>query len=318
MVARQHLEERGYGKAQELASDFIDRHPDDPLVAEALLVRADSQLLRGNYYKALLDYESIAKTYPGSEAFSIALERQFYIARIFASGTKRKLWGLRLLSAKDEAEEIFIRIHERLPGSKLAQRAGRTLADYYFDQQEMDLAAIAYRAYIENYPNTEDLPEAIQRLVYTSLATVKGPNHDSSGLYDAREWLNRIRERFPAEAQQMGADALQTRIDESDATQMLVSARWYLERDDPPSARFLLKRILRRYPQTVSGRRAYALLVDNGWADPRPVETSVGSLDEALPSGVMETDDNNSGSVVPDGVDGESNTQRAGEDKPSG
>lgn len=286
--ARQDLADGRFQQARRRADAWLDRYDDHPLRPEALLVRADAQVAAGNHYKALFDYEAIAVDYPGSEAFGIALEREFEIARLFANGMRRKMWGLRIADASREAEELFIRIQERLPGSKLAERAGRELADFYFRRQEMDLATTAYSLYLENHPNAPDRAEAMQRLIFAYLATAKGPNFDPSGLYNAQVWLNRLAIEFPAEAEQLGDDALEVRIREADAERMLVNARWYLKRGDEVSAKFVMDRLLRRYPESVAARRAFATMVDRGWIDLETLEAG-GSVEAATDESELES-----------------------------
>jgi len=155
-MARKALANKEYADARKRADAFIDAHPQHILVGDALLIRGECLQATGNYYKALYDYESVAVGYPGSESFTIALEREFEIAEIFAAGKRRKLWGMRLLSAKEEAAELYIRIQERLPGSQLAQKAGKALADFYYNERDLALAVIAYDLYIENFPRAED------------------------------------------------------------------------------------------------------------------------------------------------------------------
>ncbi len=277
--ARRLLAERNYGAAREAATDFLEAHPTHVLVPEAYLVRADATYLGGNEYKALYDYEAICKQYAGSEAFAIALEREFEIAQWYAQGNRRKLWGMRITTAYTEAEELLIRIQERAPGSRLAQKAGRALADLYFARRQMDMAATAYDIYLINHGQTaEDTPEAMSRLIYSNLAMYRGPEHDPSSLYNAREIINRLEARSPGEARQLGISALRARIDESDASGMLTTAKWYLDRSDEVACRFQLRRLLRRYPETAAGVEAYRMLVERGWEVEEPARSATGEV----------------------------------------
>jgi outer membrane protein assembly factor BamD (BamD/ComL family) len=82
---------------------------------------------------------------------------------------------MRLLDAGDVAEELLIRIQERLPGSRLAELAGIELADYYFARRKMDLAAEMYSIFLQNNPRSEFVSKARRRLIYAHLASFKGP-----------------------------------------------------------------------------------------------------------------------------------------------
>ncbi len=264
-AARQALAQGQYGDAQGQASAWMEKYPEHGLYPEALLIRGDARTMGGDPYEALYDYEAIARGYPASEAFPRAMERECDIADRFAGGERHTRFLVLRLNAYEEAEELYIRVQERLPGSQLAQRAGRSLADFYYTRKKMDLAVTAYDLYLQNFPNAPDAIEATKRLVYAHLAGAKGPAFDPSGLYEAKQWLENIETRSPAEAEEMGAKALTARIDESDANHFLETARFYLKRSDLPSVRFTLERLVRRYPTSLAARKAYTFMLEMGW-----------------------------------------------------
>lgn len=240
------------GRAETMAKSWIERHERDPMLPEAYLLRGDALLAQGDEYKALFDYEFVARSHSGSEAFVTALRRELDIAQDYAAGLNRKFLGLRILPAEDEAEEIFIRVQERMPGSRLAEEAGMELADFYFERRRMLLAAEAYSLFIENYPRSSQLDKARKRVIFAQLASFKGPQFDAAGLYEARGRLQRLRMLEPSEAQKIGADALLTRIDESDAAKMLQTARWYEHVGNPIAAELYVRRLVQKYPKSVA------------------------------------------------------------------
>jgi len=240
-------------RARALASAFIDRFPASPYRADMLLVRGDALVEMGDEYEALFDYETIAREHSGSAVFVTALEREYEIAVAYAHGLRRKLYGtIRVLDASDDAQELLIRIQERLPGSRLAEDAGDELADFYFRRAEMRLAADAYDLFIQNYPRSDRIEKARARLIEAYLASYRGPRYDDAGLRDARRRLETLRAVQPSTAQRLGADALLVRIKESEARKLLVTAEWYLSIDDPISCEQYLRRVVQRYPDTVA------------------------------------------------------------------
>lgn len=281
-AARRALAEGDHSRAKQLTTEWMEAYPEHSLYPEALLIHGDATTLAGEPYEALYDYEAIARGYPASEAFPRALERECDIADRFAAGEKHTRFLILRFNAYEEAEELYIRVQERLPGSQLAQRAGRTLADFYYERKQMELAATAYDLYLQNFPNAPDAVEATKRLVYSHLASAKGPAFDPSGLYEARQWLEVIENRSPAESEEMGASSLQNRIDESDANHYIETARFYLRRNDLPSVRFTLERLVKRYPTSLAARRAYSFMLEMGWMQPPGADTS-GEGDETAP-----------------------------------
>jgi outer membrane protein assembly factor BamD len=259
-LARKTLAAGDAKGAERLAGAWIDQHERNPLLAEAYLLRGDALRAQKNYYKALFDYEYVARGFPASEAFVIVVERELEIGTLYATGTKRKMWGMRILDAGEVAEEILIRVQERMPGSQLAERAALELADYYFRRRKMSLAVEMYSIFLENFPNSGEVSKARKRLIYAHLATFKGPEFDATGLHEARAKLRELIVLEPAAADDFEAESLLTRLDESDAQKMLLTARWYLRTGDPVAAELLVRRLLERYPRTLAASEALRLV----------------------------------------------------------
>ncbi len=260
-------------KAKELADQWIESHPDHALLPEAYLVRGDANVTRENFFKSLFDYEYVIREFPSSEQFHTAQQREFELAKLFVSGTKRRLWGMRILPATGEAEEIFIRIQERSPGSELGEMASLALADYYFNKPQMDSASEAYDLFLINYPDSERREWAMLRLIQANLARFKGPNFDATGLIDAAQRLKTYRMEFPASAQRIGVEALLIRIDESLAMRDMEAAKWHEVRHQPHSAAHLYQRVVQDYPQTAAAQDAIERLDEMG-VEVLPVERS--------------------------------------------
>ncbi|MGA0286016.1 MAG: outer membrane protein assembly factor BamD [Phycisphaerales bacterium] len=240
-------------RALNLVEGFLDRAPFSRWRPEALLLKGDAQLALGDEYDALMTYEELVQKYPGSAVFVTALEREFDIAKAYAGGLKRKFLGLfRILDTADDAEELLIRIQERLPGSTLAENAGMTLADFYFERRDLFMAAEAYDIFIENYPRSTQIDKARLRLIYSYLANFRGPEYDAVGLLEAQARLRELQAIRPALAQKVGAEALLVRVYESDAVKMLQTARWYLETEDPISAEHVIRRLVEAYPDSIA------------------------------------------------------------------
>lgn len=257
LSARRAILEGNPQRGKDLAGAFIDRYPNSPMRAEAYLIRGDALLAMGDEYEALFEFEEIARNYPNSPAFVTALEREFDIAVQYANGRYRKLLTLfRIVPATDEAQELLIRIQERLPGSRLAEQAGMALADYYFRVRDLRMAAEAYDLFLENYPRSKDINKARLRLIYSYLADYRGPRYDSTGLQEARLRLEDLRANEPGLAQRIGAESLLVRIYESDASKLLTTARYYLSIDDPISAEYTLRALVKKYPNSIASLEA--------------------------------------------------------------
>jgi len=253
---RRALADEDPDQAIRLVNAWLDDHKRHRALPEAYLLRADAKVMRGDYFQSLFDYEFLVRMYPGSPQFHTALDRELEIARLFAHGTKRKLWGMRIVPAFGEAEEIFIRVQERSPGSGVAEQAGKELGDLYYRRGEMHLAAEAYDIFGNNYPSSQWAEYALLRQINANLATFKGPRFDPTGLLEAEVRLGRFKERFPAAAEQAGADELLVRVDESLARKQLVTAEWYDGQDKRVSAIYMYARVVTDHPRSAAAGQA--------------------------------------------------------------
>ncbi len=276
--ARRALAEGRPSRAKSLLDDWIDANEfsKSPLLPEAYLRRGDARVALGREDKALYDYEQVIKDYPGTEQFVIALERELEIGLRYLNGLRRRLWGtFRIEDATPIGEELLLRVQERLPGSRLAERAAIELADYYYRERELRLAADAYDIFVINYPKSEYQQKAMQRRVFANIARFKGPKYDAGGLLEAQILIRDFAQRFPAQAEETGMnDALVARLDESAAAQKLETAKWYFVRKDPASAHVLLSRLVRKHPQTIAAGEAIALMKERGWIEAAPASPS--------------------------------------------
>ena len=286
--ARKQLALGNYAEAQRLATIWLDRNKRNPLASEAHLIRGDALFEQKEYYESLFDYELIARSYYKGETFLIAVQRELKVASMFAHGTLRKKWGFRFLDATAEAEELFIRVQERLPDSRLAEQAGIELSDLYFRKAQMKLAADAYQLFIENFPLSTLVGKAKQRLVYAWLATYRGPAFDDIGLIDAREELIQLVTSNPARANQIDAAAIIIRIEESVAQKLLRTARWYLQVNDPISAEYTVRRLVENHIDTRAAIEALEHLVPAFMSKLPPiVKNEVGDFYQTLQEAIF-------------------------------
>ncbi|MEM8835671.1 MAG: outer membrane protein assembly factor BamD [Planctomycetota bacterium] len=269
--ARRALAEDRPQDARRLMDAWIREHELDehPRLPEAYLVRGDALTAIGREFNALYDYEAVIRSAPQTEWFPLAIERELDIAIAYANGMRRKVLGLRVFDPEDLLVEILIRVQERLPGSELAERASIELADYYFRKRDMGLAREAYDLYLLNFPRGQHRDIASERRILADISRFKGPRYDASGLLNAQVQIENFMSRYPARAEEAGLDeAMQVRIDESLAAQLLDTANWYLRTNDPASARYTMTRLLATHPRSVAAARAREMLEERGWLEP--------------------------------------------------
>jgi len=244
-------------RAMALADAFMEQNPLSGARSEALLIKGDALLAMDNEWQALFAYEEIARRYPTTASFVPALEREFEIAKAYANGLRKRFLGtFRLVAAGDDAQEILIRIQERLPASALAEKAGMALADFYYERRDMALAADAYDLFVQNYPRSLQADKARLRLIASYCSGYKGPEFDAKGLNEASGKLRELQALEPQLAKQVGAEAILLRIYESEADKRLTTANWYWQTNDPISAEREIRALVKKYPRSIAAIQA--------------------------------------------------------------
>lgn len=269
--------------AEREAEAWIKANPSSGLLAEATLLKADAIAAQGDYYRSLADYELVIGLYPGTEQYRTAIEREYDIAKLFVGGLHRKgKWTrFRLFEADDTGIELLIRVQERLPGSRLGEKASIDIGDYYFAKGEMSMASEAYDLFLLNYPNSRQREWAMLRLIQASLARYKGPQFDPSGLTDAAQRLREYSQAYPAAAEKIGAESLMVRINESLAKKKLVTAQWYEKRGLERGAIKMYRNVIQDYPGSAAALEAIKALKEHGEPviDPRRAKHEAAAQD---------------------------------------
>ena len=263
-AAAKQLADGNDEEAMQLAAAWISGNERHPLIAEAHLIHGDALFAQMEYYQSLFDYELVARDHFGTKAAVAANKKELVIATLFSQGLKRKMWGMRISDATEEAEELFIRIQERLPRSPLAEAAAIELANMYYRKKDMRLANEAYLIFIDpviGFPNSEHIEKARTRLIYTRLAAFRGPAYDDSGLIDARKELVQLTYQNKDFADTINSSALITRIDESLGQKLLSTAKWYLKVNKPIAAEYTIRRLVMEYKDTGATVEALETLV---------------------------------------------------------
>ncbi len=272
------------GLAYEIVNDWIERHDEESLPESptAYRLRGDALVAMGKEFKALYDYERVARSFPQTDEFPIVVEREFDIAMRYLEGLRVRVLGLRLEDATQIGIELLLRTHERMPGSEIGERAAIAVADHYYETREMRWAVEAYDAYLASYPQGPSRDRALKRRVIGNLARYRGAQYDATSLLNARRQIAQLQRELPLEAERLELDERMVKmIDAALAAQTLEAARWRLKRNEPHAARFLMLRLIEERPGTDAAEQAAQDLLERGWAEPSIIESMLPAEENA-------------------------------------
>lgn len=255
-TARKLVDEGRYTAAFEATVRWLLSNRDSPNRDQGLLLAAETLRLSGDHVKAFYYADELLDTDPNSPLWFPALQMQFEIGEHFLSGWRRRFLGIPLEDWTSEGIEVMFRVQQRAPGSPLAERALLRTAEFYFDDQQYDLAADAYAVYAKRYPRSPEAVKARLREAYANYAQFTGPRFDPTPALNARQALSDLIVQYPQLATQQGLPQLVESIDVALARKMLYTADFYRRTRRPQSAAYLLRALVERFPSLPEARIA--------------------------------------------------------------
>jgi tetratricopeptide (TPR) repeat protein len=135
-------------------------------MAEALVIYGDALTAEGYEYAAIVHYERVIKDFTSSKWFVAAVNRELEIGVRYVNGLKRMADGVRSVPSEDIGEELLIRVQERMPVTRMAERACLELADHYYRARQFDLAIEACDIFLRDYPGSAERQRVERRRMY--------------------------------------------------------------------------------------------------------------------------------------------------------
>jgi outer membrane protein assembly factor BamD (BamD/ComL family) len=257
--ARALLAQGQPGQAEKLLRKWIKANPEHERHYEGVFLLGEALFERQRFYQAYEQYELVVEN-TGGELFHSALERERDVALAFLSGKKRVVWKMLRLPAYDEAIDVLGRIWERVPGTRLAEDALRTKADYYFNRGDMDLAQDEYANLAREYPAGRFVQLAMLRSAEAAEAAFPGIRFDDHPLLEADTRYRQVQGSFPAFAERQNVPQRLDGIRQLRAEKDLDIAKWYQRTRQPAAAEFYYRLVLKDWPDTLAAAEAHQRL----------------------------------------------------------
>jgi outer membrane protein assembly factor BamD len=286
--AEQWLAQGDFRPARKLLVQWIKAHKEKktPLRDRALFLLGDAFFQSDDRIKAYYYYDELMDEYPESPLFQKALQKQYDIADAFLNGYKRVFVWFRILDTSDEAVEMMYRLRQRAPGSPLAEKALLRTADYYFNDREFDLASDVYSIYIQDYPQSRQIPRVKLRKAFASLAQFRGVNFEATNIIDARLQLVAVQKEYPELAEENNVETVIEQIDSAFAKKLIETAQYYERVHQWRGAVYEYRFLVQAYPSSPEAGLARDRLVHLPvrWQDEPPPPTIGGYWPSTQPS----------------------------------
>lgn len=212
--------------------------------------------------KSLESKWEIAHSKGDSKSQLEVLSEEFRIGDALAESAPHQGLSTFFGDHRDQAVEILSRISERAPGTKIARDALWVLGNLHLNLKENANAEGVFRLFIENANQDEREALAHELRLRAALGQYRGKEYDVSCLDRAEKYAAQIKEKYPEEAEDLlknYANELET-LDERRAESMFEQASFYRRRNDSVSERYVLKRLIKKFPVTTWAERASQLI----------------------------------------------------------
>lgn len=268
-LARQAFAHDDYGKAHRKVGKWLKTYGEqDMLYPQALLLRAEVEVARGEYYKAHMHLQEFLGEFADTELAERAAYFEFLIAENFLIAGKRRRWlGLRFLSATDTGIEILDELSGSYSGSTLAQQAILTKAEYYFAKGEFLLSEMEYARLVDEYPRSRWYRRALRRTAEAALASFGGIDFDDAPLIEAEDRFSNYLALYPGVAEQEGVGQILQQINAQRAEKEVSIGRYYERTGHPRAAAFYYRSTCDNWPDTIAATQARRRLAPLGAAE---------------------------------------------------
>ena len=222
----------------------------------ALILQAEVEIARKDYYKAHKRLQEFLNEYAGTEYAQRAVELEFVIAEMFLSGVRRKFLGLPILKADDIGISILDDLSTNYPETNMGERALKTKADYYYRKGEFPLAELEYGTLIKEFPRSRYYRYAMRRGADATLASFGGVDYDDAPLIEAEERYRDYLAAYPGSAEQEGIGLILEDIRARRAEKEYVIGRYYERTAHSRAAAYYYRSTVEHWSDTVAATRA--------------------------------------------------------------
>lgn len=248
--AMQFFEEGNFERAAEEFKRLVESYKDSDMAPEAQYYAGRSYEEQGKYWFAFQSYKQTIDNYPYTRRLNEILERAYNIAGILDNMETSRLMGMELSLNMERSAEIYGKIVETSPFSRLAEKSLFKLGDVYRRMMKYKEAIESYERIITDHPQSELMDEARYQLAYTKYEASLSPEYDQESTARALEDFQRISRTASAPAIAAETEKVLTELRSRKADSTLKIAQFYDRQNRPVSALLYYRDIEGKFPET--------------------------------------------------------------------
>jgi outer membrane protein assembly factor BamD len=229
--------------------------------APAAMLRI-AQLLEESedYEKAFSAYDTYLSKFPEGKDFKLALDSMVQLGKRFMNGERRRLFGLKMFSSNQRAEEMFDAILKRAPFSTQAPQVMLYKAAMLERQGKDQEAIAAYQEILERFPSDPAAEDAQYQIGYIRLKNVRDGSNNRQDKIRAQESFEDFLNRAPDSGKAVQAKENLQKLEKGHRQSILEVAKFYEKTGKFKAAAVYYDDLIRISPNSDEGKSAKSRL----------------------------------------------------------
>ena len=227
---------------------LVKRYPRSNHSAEATYRAGQLTEAEGKLIKAAAIYRGLIEAYPETPRYHEAIEAQFRIGEIVLNAKKKKILGIPMGSALEEAVEIFASIVRNAPYGHITARAQFDIGRAREKQGSPDLAIEAYQSVVEKFPNDPLAVDAQYQIGYLWFSATRAGTYDPEAPARARVAFQDFLYRYPKSEKATQARENMALIETRETKGSLQIAQYYDKAKKYRAAVIYYNEVIRQQP----------------------------------------------------------------------
>ncbi len=231
-----------------------------PFAQEAPFIMGEAYFKLGQYEFANESFTAYLNHAAAPKHFEEAIHYKFTIAEMFATGTKKRLFGSikfpAWVPAKEDSVQIFDEVIAALPHSDIAGKSLLSKARVQAYMEEFKPGIETLDLLIRRFPKNELAAEAFLEKNKILLQQCKGQDLDPDLLDLAEVNLRKFRLAFPRENRIVEAETLFSEMQEIFANNLLDTGYFFEKTKKIPASILYYTKVIAKYPDTEAAASA--------------------------------------------------------------
>jgi outer membrane protein assembly factor BamD len=232
------------------------KYPRDTLAPGAAFRTGQLQEQTDKLMRAAEAYRYVVEKYPQSPHFDEAIEAQFRIGQVYLGGRKKKVLGIPVANALDQAVEIFAAIVRTAPYGKHTARAQFNIGLAREKQEMNDAAIAAFQAVVDKFPEDPVAADAQYQIGYIWYEAARAGTRDSNAVKLAKIGFQDFLFRYPNSEKAPQARENLSRLENKQTSDAFGIAKFYDKQKNYRAAVIYYNDVIRQQPGSAQGDEA--------------------------------------------------------------